>query len=132
MKERLCVLWDLESIPFRYNCLVKKYLLQSFTNYHLEPKYMSVSKKNLRLIPYKKRSYELIVTDDISKDGADRSLIKKAKQHQDRTIVLVSNDLRLAKKLIQKKMNVVVFVNNQDMPDIGVPTFKIFNNFKEA
>ena len=134
---KTCVLWDLESIPFKYNCLVRKYINNEFNSvdYHFAPKYMAVSTKNIRLARIKKkRAFELIITEDLTKDGADRILLKKAKEFRDRTIFLVSNDLRMAKKMYERGQDIVVFYNNKSISQLTLPfpTVHVYNNFAEG
>lgn len=131
---RCVVLWDIESVPFRFNCLVKKYILNLGFNYYLDPKYIGLSKQNLRLSRIKKkRGFEIVVSDDISKDSADRLLKSKAKLHKDRTVILVSNDLKFAKELL-KKHKVILFYINKDIPvdELNIQCIHMFNNFKET
>lgn len=130
--KRCIVLWDLESIPFFYNCLVKKHILDMGFNYYLDPRIIALSKKNLRLSRIKKkRGFEMIITEDLNKDGADNVLYGKSKKHRDRTAILVSNDLRLAKK-IAKKQELILFYINKDIPvhTVACDSIHIYDNFQ--
>lgn len=130
--KRCVVLWDLESVPFYYQTLVKKYIVNMDFNYYLDPKFLAVSKKNIHLMNRlkKKRGFEFHVTEDTTKDGADRLMRTLAKQFTDREVVLISNDIKLAKEL-NKKKTVTMFYINKDIPASNLPfvTVHVFDNF---
>lgn len=130
--ERCVILWDLESIPFFFQSIVKKYILNMGFNYHLDPRFIAVSKKNQHLFSKikKKRGFEHLITEDTSKDGADRLLKTISKQFENRTVVLISNDLRFAKD-IAKKRDLVLFYTNGDIPakDMNFKTIHVYDNF---
>lgn len=126
------IYWDIENIPFRYQQLVRKYILNK--GYEIgEHKYIGTSESNAYRFDgiRKKRGFKHVMGNDIS-SGADYALLSKVHYDIDEIdlIVIVSND-KIFQELKSLGKDMLVFYNYEPLePPDDIEHIYVYNNFK--
>lgn len=127
------IYWDIESMFFRYQQLVRKHILNK--GYEIGPRYISTSEKNsYRFTGIRHKRGFSHVEGTNEKNGADLALLNRInediKNDSIDVIVIISNDKIFHK--IKTDRSIIVFHDLKSMTTkYKIELIHIFNNFKD-